>query len=141
MRGFTLVETLVVLGIVAAMMTVAVQPFRAMDGTRDATDAGRAYVYALREAALKAQTMEQDSAWGVRLATSSITVFSGASYASRTASRDRVFGIASDLAFSGPTEVVFAKFSGAPGTTGTTTISNRYASSTVNVNAAGTVAC
>lgn len=139
MRGFSVAEIIVVLAILGSIMALSFTPLRQVATVRTAADAARTYGYALTDARQRASAMQNDTAWGVRLASTSVTVFSGASYAARTASRDRSFSIPSGLTVSGPTEVVFAKLSGAPNATGTTTIGNGVATSTVVIGNGGAI--
>ncbi len=139
MRGFTLVEMVITLAIIATTLGLVVTSYKTIGQTRTVVDASRVYAYALREASMRAASMEYDSAWGTKIATSTVTVFSGATYATRTAARDHIYSIDSSVTFSGSTESDFAKFTGLPGAAGTTTIGNGLSTSTVTVGAGGAV--
>ncbi len=137
--GFTIIELLVVLAAMAALLGMAIPSlhlFLSQTGQQDATVA---YAQALRRAQTLAQSGRGDSPWGVLIATSSATLFKGATYATRDSSYDEPFAFTFPLTVSGLTEVDFSKFGGTT-TGGTTTIAAYGAvSKTVGINAKGTL--
>lgn len=141
MRGFSLVEIIIVTAIIGIVSSIAVASYKS---SRTSGEPRRnAYVFAdsLRDASLRAIAMENDTSWGARLGSTSVTVFSGGSYAGRVTSRDKVYSIGqSTTTITGIIEVVFSKYSGIPNTSGTTTFSNIYASSSVYISPNGFVA-
>jgi len=139
MRGFSLLELLVVLGIVGILGSVVVSGYQGIKSARYPEDAAMTYRLSLLEASSRARTMDRDSAWGVKVLPGEILVFKGVSYAARDTTQDKRIPIASTLTLSAQTEVVFAKFSGTPSGTSTTTFSTAYASSSAYVLASGAV--
>lgn len=137
-KGFSLLEIIIVMAILAILGSIALNSYKPMLETGHPISAAQAYGNALREAKGRANNMLDDTAWGARVTSDSIIVFSGASYAARVSSRDKTTSIPS-VQVAGPTEIVFAKFTGLPSTTGTTTFSNAYASTTVSTNTAGII--
>jgi hypothetical protein len=99
------------------------------------------YAQALRRAEALSVAGRNDSPWGVAIATSSIVLFKGSSYASRDATYDDQYAGSLGFLVSGVTEVDFAKFTGLPNTTGTTTITDilNTISRTVYINGKGTL--
>jgi hypothetical protein len=82
----------------------------------------------------------QDSAWGAKLLVNSIILFQGTSYVQRAQASDEVSSLPTGISFSGFSEVVFAKNSGVPATTGAIYISAQGLETiSVTVNSAGTV--
>lgn len=98
-------------------------------------------VESLRRAQTYARAVKDDSTWGVAVVSGKAVLFKGASYATRDAAFDENIIISSAITTSGLNEVVFAKLSGAPATTGTTTLtqSSTNTSQTVTINAKGMV--
>jgi len=78
-----------------------------------------------------------DSSWGIRFATSSITRFKGSSYAARDTVYDATTQFGSRITITAPTEIVFLRPSGTPNATGTITITDGRKTVTSTVNRVG----
>ena len=139
MKGFTLIELLVVVGIAALLIKVAIPSFDLLISQMGTADAATVYAQALRRGEALSVAGRNDSAWGVAIATSSVVLFKGTSYAARDATYDDQYAASISFTVSGVTEVDFAKFTGLPNTTGTTTITDILGTvtRTVNINAKG----
>ena len=106
----------------------------------DVAVAQQAAVNGMRRAEQLARSSASNQSWGVYVQAGRITVFQGASYASRDTAFDEEFIFASSIAVTGMQEVVFSKFSGTPSTTGTLTFTARdNGVKTVTVNAVGMI--
>lgn len=138
MKGYTLVELIIVLAIIGTVAAVAVPSYQAILKSGDARHAALVYADALREAQNRAKLMEFDTAWGTAIVNQSVVVFSGASYAARTAARDKTY-VLPNVTVTGATSTVFTKFAGAPSAIATTTFANAYASTTVTLTSGGGV--
>jgi prepilin-type N-terminal cleavage/methylation domain-containing protein len=138
-RGFSLVEMLVVVGILALLIAVAEPLYHLFEVQNDLQLAATTYSQALDRAQLLSQAVSDDSGWGVLIATSTITVFQGTTYASRNSAYDEQYPFSTSFSVSGLTEVDFAKFTGLPNTSGTTTITTSgFPSKSIVINAKGT---
>jgi prepilin-type N-terminal cleavage/methylation domain-containing protein len=139
--GFTLVELLVVIGIMGLLLAAAGPLAHAFVIQNDIQDSSSVYAQTLRRAQSLAEASRGDSGWGVIIATSSVILFKGSSYAARDSSYDEPYPFTTALIITGISEVDFAKFTGLPNATGTTTInaSGASASKTVTINAKGTI--
>ncbi len=137
MRGFTLTELIVVLAIVGALVSVTAGSYQAVLKAGDARHAALVYVDALREAQNRAKLMEQGTGWGATIVPPNVIVFSGTSYESRAAARDKRYALPGGVTITGATTTVFATFSGAPDRIATTTFANAYASTTVTLTSGG----
>lgn len=119
-RGFTLIELIIVTALGTLLVALALPTGLAFYRSVVADDAAGEITVALRTASHDAALGQNDQVHGVKLATSSITIFQGASYATRIASADMVVPLISGVSVSGlPSEIVFAKVSGTPSVTGT----------------------
>ena len=139
MQGFTLTELLVTLAITLAIGSIVVTPYQNVLKTADASHAAFVYTDALREAQGRALQMEHDTAWGLAIVGNTTVVFSGASYAARVTSRDKVYALPSSITVTGGTSTIFAKFTGVPSAVSTTTFSNTFASSSVFITSGGSI--
>lgn len=139
MKGFSLIEILVVLGILGIVGSISVVTYNTMRKVGDVKHATYVFVDALKEAKNKAKIMEYNIDWGVNLSNTDIVVFGGSSYSGRDTSKDKTFDIPDGLTITGPTEIVFSKFTGLPTISGDIIFSNDFGSSTVSLSSGGTV--
>lgn len=137
-NGFTLVEIVLVLGIFAILSTVSFSTYTQFRGRENLETATMSIVEALRHAQANAQSGKADSVWGVSIG-STVTLFKGTSFSGRDISYDQVVGLSSGVSVSGLSEITFAKVTGSPMTTGTTTLSNSFGSKNIYTNAKGTL--
>jgi len=138
MRGFTLIEIVVVIAVMAALIGALVPLSARFKRQNDIQVVAETYAQALRRAQVLSQSMSGDSAWGVIAATGTVTLFKGSAYAARVAGYDELYPFATQFAATGTTEFDFAKFTGLPAAAGTTTFSfTGAASRSVYLNAKG----
>jgi type II secretory pathway pseudopilin PulG len=92
-------------------------------------------------AQILARAVDGDAPWGVRIQDGLLTLFKGSSYASRDTNYDEATDIPATITVSGLQEVVFAKKTGLPQNTGTTTLtSSTNETRTATINSEGMVA-
>lgn len=138
--GFTIIEVIVVLAIMAVFAAAAPPLTHGFRIGYQGDNAVASYVSALHRAQVLAQTGAVDAPWGVAIATGTVTIYKGATYAARDTNYDEVYAIGRELSPGGVTAVTFAKLSGTPGTTGTTTIAvPGLATVSVNINSKGMI--
>ncbi len=141
MRGFTLLEMLLSVALIALIAGMGTPLYQALQVRTDLDIAAASYAHALRFAEVRARGVDGDASWGVRVATTTdIVLFQGASYAARNSTYDETYDLPVSVTVSGQDEIVFAKFTGIPGTTGTTTLTSTTGDvREIGVNAQGTV--
>lgn len=101
--------------------------------------AARSFASTARYAQTRAQAGENDAAWGVNVTTGSITLFQGATYATRDSTYDQAVSIPSSLVVSGTSEFDFAEETGRT-TSGTLILTDSGGTSkSITVNGFGTV--
>ncbi|MFH1462511.1 MAG: prepilin-type N-terminal cleavage/methylation domain-containing protein [bacterium] len=137
--GFTLVELLLVLGILALLMVVSL-PLAADFYNNQQFDAQeQGIVQALRRAQSKAMAQELDSQFGVYIAFNQYILFKGSSYEGRDANFDETFDLPGSFQVSGLSEIVFDKLTGATSDTGTVTLTINNKTEIININEMGRI--
>lgn len=144
-NGFTLVEILVVLSIIAIITTFSILGFRSMyqnSGLRIATEEVR---NAFQVARSNTMSSKGDTVFGVHVASSSVTRFVGNTYSASNASNTIYYfeagATATGTIVTNGINIVFTRLTGIPSATGTVIIedSDRGSSTTVTIGATGLI--
>ncbi|PIW37104.1 MAG: hypothetical protein COW24_01875 [Candidatus Kerfeldbacteria bacterium CG15_BIG_FIL_POST_REV_8_21_14_020_45_12] len=138
--GFTLLEILLSVVLIGVMAMFSVPVYQRYQVRNDLHVAADTWVQTSRRAETLARSGSNDTTWGIEVHQGSITLFQGADYASRDSDMDEVFSIPSSMTFSGDTEILFEKFTGAPSAaTSTTLTSTTGQTKTITINSKGMV--
>lgn len=138
--GFTLVELLVSIVIIGLLSGLSLPVYASFVRRNDLDLTAQSLVMTLRRAETYARAVNYDSAWSVEIQTASIILFRGTVFGSRNTAFDETIAIPAAITPSGLGEVQFTKFSAAPNTTGTITLtSNANETRVVTINAKGMV--
>jgi prepilin-type N-terminal cleavage/methylation domain-containing protein len=138
--GFTLLEVLLVVAVIGAIGLISTPVYQAAYGRANLRAVTIHTAQAARRAQLQAQAVVSDAQWGIALQSGSLTLFRGATFASRVTADDEIYSFPTNITSSGPTEVVYSKMAGMPSTTGTITFtSSSGETKTVTINAKGTI--
>ncbi len=116
--GFTLLEVLLSISIVGILTGIMSPVVYQLKKENDLNVAAESSLTLLRRAYFLARASTNNESWGVYSQTGSVTLFQGATYATRDTSYDEIFSIAGHISLTGVTEEVFSKFSGAPSVAG-----------------------
>lgn len=122
-KGFTLIEIAVVIGIMAILGTSALVSFSASRNVRDLTTSSQNTLSILRLAQSRTLAGEDDSAWGIRLESNQITLFKGNTFA--VSPLTTVYPLPSSMQITnivlngGGSDVVFKRVTGETDQTGT----------------------
>lgn len=138
-KGFSLVETLLIMSLVGIILAASIPAYQKIQTENDLTIAFSTLTQALRLAQLKAQAVEQDSGWGIHGEPGIITIFKGASFATREQTLDETYQINKKINIAAPTDFFFLPFSGRPQTPGAWQISNSSQTRSISVNQLGTL--
>jgi type II secretory pathway pseudopilin PulG len=132
-KAFTLVEVLLSVGLMAMIVAIPFTLNSSIIYRVQAESAQSQVGNAFRKAQTYAQQGRYDSNWGVYIQSSSITVFSGATYATRNTTYDDVITFDSSKismsVTSGVNQVVFTKITGIPSAASTVVITAAAAGS------------
>lgn len=137
--GFTLIEMIVVIGIIALLTAVSSSVYSGFKTHEHLEIATMGVVEAVRHAQANAQAGKGDSSWGVQVLPQSFVVFKGGSYAGRDTSTDQEVPLPGGVSTSGLSEIVFEKITGVTVDTGTLNIANEYGTKNISINAQGTL--
>lgn len=116
-RGFTALELLLVIGIVAGLSAISVPAYRDYQIRSDLNIAAEQITQALGRARLLSQAGKHETTWGYHV--SSSTLFAGGNFASRNALYDERYSVPATIGLSGLPEVTFSRLEGRPSATGT----------------------
>lgn len=138
-RGFTLLELLLSVAVISTLAGLSLPVYRTLLQKNDLDIAVVSVAQSLRRSQMLSQAVDGDTTWGVKAQSGSIVMFKGVSFAARDANFDETFDVPSTISMSGVTEIIFAKFTGFPQTTGVINLSTEIDSRTVSINEKGTV--
>jgi len=138
--GFTLIEVLLSIAGVAIIAGISIPVYQSFQVRNDLDIATVEIAQSARRTQTLSQAVDGDTSWGIKIQSGSVAVFKGVSYAARDSTFDEVFEVPTSITASGISEIVFAKFTGLPQTTGTITLtSNTNETRTITINAKGMV--
>ncbi len=139
-RGFTLLEVLLSATIITLLTAVSLPVYETFVRRNDLDLTTQQVAAILRRAESYARAMNRDSAWSVEIASGTVTLFQGTSYATRNTAYDETLTIPGSMTPSGLTEVQFTKLTALPNTTGSITLTSTTTETrTITINAKGTV--
>jgi prepilin-type N-terminal cleavage/methylation domain-containing protein len=144
-RGFTLLETVIVVAIIGSLAVVSMVVLQGLHRSSALRVGGSEVYRALTDARSKTLSSDGDTVYGVRIASTSVTRFEGATYSAGN-STNEVYtfeaGVtATGTIVTGGTSIVFRRLTGEPSATGTVYVRNesKTATTTVVVHASGLV--
>ncbi len=141
-KGFTMIEILIVLAIIAIMIAVVLPSFSQMRKNEVLKSAVEDVASAINKAKSQSQSSIDSSEYGVHFETNQAVIFSGTAYSAVAASNQRVAitspaSITSITLSGGGSDIYFDRLSGEPNKTGTITISNGLTSKIITISATG----
>jgi len=121
-RGFTLVEALLVLALLSLVVGLSLPIYQGLQVKTNLDAQESIIAQTLRRAQSLSRAMSNDSSWGVLVGTSTVSLFSGNSYAFRNANYDEIFDLPASVIPATTTEIVFSKYLGWPNAAATITL-------------------
>jgi prepilin-type N-terminal cleavage/methylation domain-containing protein len=138
--GFTLLEVLLSVAIIGMLMGASLPIYESFAQRNDLEVTTESTVSLIRRAETYARNLNGDSDWSVEFAADAITLFKGTDFSGRDTSYDETLSAPASITLGGLSEISFTKFTAAPDTTGSVTLtSNTSDVNTVTINAKGTV--
>lgn len=140
-NGFSLIEMLLSVSIISLLAGLSLPIYNSFTARNDLSLTTQNVATMIRRAEVYARGNQDDSQWGVNFAASAVTLFKGASYATRISGFDETITIPSTITLSYSGDIVMAKLTGIPSATPTITLTSSITSDnkTVSVNAKGMV--
>jgi prepilin-type N-terminal cleavage/methylation domain-containing protein len=137
-RGFTLIEMLIVITIMGILVVSVLTIFTKINSSQAIDKDAQLLVETLRQAQSQTLSSQNASQYGVHIATTSVTLFTGTTYSSSdTSNKSFLFNtrdIVSTISLiGGSTNVVFKRLTGETDQSGTITLFSPAASSTKTV--------
>ena len=140
MKGFTLVEILLVVGIIGILTVLFVPMGLDFYRTQQLDISSEALAQSIRRVQLKSMSAELDSKFGIYITNDNYILFKGDSYLERDAQYDETFDLPDIVTLAGsPREIIFSKFEGRPSFVGSIVLNSGGASRTIIINKFGTV--
>ncbi len=118
--GFTIIEMMMVLGIIGVISGVTVPLYREYQVRNDLNLATEQATQGLARARLLSQSAQNDAGWGFYVPAG--VLYKGASYATRDASFDERYPMPSTITITGLFDVAYTKVKGQPSSTGSITL-------------------
>ena len=137
--GFTLLELLLSVAVISALAGLSLPVYRTLLSKNDLDIAAVTIAQSARRAQVLSQAVDGAATWGIKVQSGSIVIFKGTSYSVRDANFDEIVDVPGNISVGGASEIVFAKFTGFPQTTGTMNISTESDSRSVTINEKGMV--
>jgi len=139
-KGFTLLEITLSIGLLAILSVIALPVYRSFQLNTESANTSTIVAQSMRRASALSRAGQDDTTWGVNVQPGTVTVFRGASYATRDTTYDEDFDIPSNVSVSGLSEVVFDALTGNSASTGVLTLTDVNGGvKTVTVNENGMV--
>lgn len=138
-RGFTLIELLMVIAIILMLGTLSSVFFSRLLLQNSVANVEDQLVAELRKAQVYSMIGKRGGVWGVSYGSNLITLFQGATFATRNTAFDEKFSVNPNITISGFTEIEFTRITGLPSSAPTITISGNSGSKTITINSQGVV--
>lgn len=124
-NGFTLLELLLSVALMSLLAGIAAPMYLSLQAENEVAIAATTVADVLRRGQIRAQAVDGDSAWGVEMVSSTITLFKGNNFAARDQNFDENYKLTATIKLSGLSYVVFNKFSGWTTASGTVIITHQ----------------
>ena len=142
-KGFTLVEIIMVIGIIIIISAISVNVYFNMKEKQAILKDSDSIVSIIEKTRNMSLNRKNDSAYGVKFASSTVTVFAGSTY--NSGNNISKYDLESNVKISTTslsshgTEVGFAKTSGIPNATGTVVLSTSAYTKTITISGTGII--
>lgn len=121
-RGFSILEVLLTIAVTGVIVGIGTPVLYSYFSGNSLDNAEERYVQSMRQAQVMAQSGVHDDDWGVNLGDTLVTIFKGNDYEARDTGYDQDIEFDSNVVATGVTQVIFARHTGLPSTTGTATL-------------------
>lgn len=136
--GFTLVEILISIAVVAIVVIVIVTGLSSFRRSADLNHALDGVVAQIRETRRRTIESKDAARWGVHIVSTSTTLFKGATYSSGAADNE-IFVLPPGVTLSGIPDIIFKRISGETDNAGTLTLTQGSDTKAINIYLSGLV--
>lgn len=137
LKGYTLIEVLLTVSLMVLLVGISIPIYQNFQILNELDSAVNLTVRSLRSAQLQAQSVQLDSQWGVSFVSNTVTIYKGATYATRDATYDQSYSIPVNVTVTGVSDIAYTQVFGDTSTTGTITFTNFNKVKTIVINSKG----
>ncbi len=137
-QGITLIELLLSITLLSIIASFAWPFFSTIKSNSLDSDIIR-IVQGLREARTSAQTLKDDSSWGLIVQKNQATLFPGDSYHNRKKELETIFHFSKGVTSVNQQEIIFRKYEGSPSFIGKITLQYGNLKHDININDLGLI--
>lgn len=124
LHAYTLIEVLVTTALLVSLVGLSIPVYQNFQIINELDSSVNLTVRLLRSAQLQAQSVQLDSTYGVYFSAAKVTVYKGATYATRDTTADQTYDIPANVIISGLNDFIYSKAFGDPSSAGTITFTN-----------------
>ena len=136
-QGFTVIEFILVIAIISIIAGFSTSFYSRYIQQNAVFTTSDELLGDLRRAQILAMMGKRNTNWGVNVSGTTLTLYSGSSYAARSSAFDETFTINGNITVTGMTDINFNRPTGTPSATPTITIRGLGSTKTITVNSYG----
>ncbi|MFS8130470.1 MAG: Tfp pilus assembly protein FimT/FimU [Candidatus Dojkabacteria bacterium] len=137
LHAYTLIEVLVTTALLVSLVGISIPIYQNFQIVNELDSSVNLTVRVLRSAQIQSQSVKLDSNYGVFFSAGKVTIYKGATFATRDTTEDQAYDIPANVTITGLNDFIYSKAFGDPSTTGTITFTNFTTVKTIVINSKG----